>query len=79
MKSDCIDGCVVNGSRQPILCSFVLDELPGYKVFSEPETVQYKTNKSFLNNITFYSEDDNQEEVGFNQETLTFTLQMIKI
>ena len=27
----------------------------------------------------FYLEDDNNEEVDFNQETLTFTLQMIKI
>ena len=29
--------------------------------------------------MTFYLEDDNNEEVDFNQETLTFTLQMIKI
>ena len=29
--------------------------------------------------ITFYLEDDNNEEVDFNGETLTFTLQMIKI
>ena len=38
-----------------------------------------KINKSVLNTITFYLEDDNNEEVNFNQETLTFTLQMIKI
>ena len=37
-KCDCIDGSVVNGLRQPILYSFVLDKKPGYKVFSEPET-----------------------------------------
>ena len=36
-------------------------------------------NKSVLNRITFYLEDDNNEEVNFNEETLTFTLQMIKI
>ena len=36
-------------------------------------------NKSILNTITFYIEDDNNKEVTFNQETLTFTLQMIKI
>ena len=29
--------------------------------------------------MAFYLEDDNNEEVDFNQETLTFTLQMIKI
>ena len=42
LKCDCIDGSVVNGLRQPILYSFVLDKLPGYKVFSEPETIHYK-------------------------------------
>ena len=80
LKCDCIDGSVVNGLRQPILYSFVLDKLPGYKVFSEPETIHYKKiNKSVLNTISFYLEDDNNKEVDFNGETLTFTLQMIKI
>ena len=80
LKCDCIDGSVVNGLRQPILFSFVLDKLPGYKVFCEPETIHYKKiNKSVLNTITFYLEDDHNEEVDFNGETLTFTLQMIKI
>ena len=80
LNCDCIDGSVVNGLRQPILYSFVLDKLPGYKVFSEPETIHYKKiNKSVLNTITFYLEDDNNKEVDFNGETLTFTLQMIKI
>ena len=32
-----------------------------------------------MNTITFYSEDDNHEEVNFNGETLTFTEQLIKI
>ena len=80
LKCDVIDGSVVDGIRQPILFSFVLDKLPGYKVFCEPETIHYKkVNKSVLNTITFYLEDDNNEEVKFNGETLTFTLQMIKI
>ena len=80
LKCDAIDGSVVNGIRQPILYSFVLDKPAGYKVFSEPETIHYKKiNKSVLNTITFYLEDDNNEEVNFNGETLTFTLQMIKI
>ena len=80
LKCDAINGSVVNGLRQPILYSFVLDKLPGYKVFSEPETLHYKKiNKSVLNTITFYLEDDNNDEVDFNGETLTFTLQMIKI
>ena len=80
LKCDVIDGSVVDGIRKPILFSFVLDNLPGYKVFCEPETFHYKKiNKSVLKTITFYLEDDNNEEVDFNGETLTFTLQMIKI
>ena len=80
LKCDVINGSIVDGFRQPILYSFVLDKLPGYKVFSKPETIQYKKiNKSVLNTITFYLEDDNNEEVDVNGETLTFILQRIKI
>ena len=80
LKCDCIDGSIQDGVRQPILFSFVLDKPSGYKVFCEPETIHYKKiNKSVLNTITFYLEDDKNEEVNFNEETLTFTLQMIKI
>ena len=79
MKCDVIDGSILVGIQQPILFSFVLDKPSGYKVFCEPETVHYKeVNKSILNTITFYLEDGN-EEVNFSQETLSFTLQMIKI
>ena len=80
LKCDCIDGSIQDGVRQPILFSFVLDKPSRYKVFSEPETIHYKKiNKTVLNTITFYLEDDNNEEVNFNGETLAFTLQMIKI
>ena len=80
LKCDSIHGSVLNGIRHPILFSFVLDKLPGYKVFCEPETIHYKKiNKSVLHTITFYLENDNNEIIDFNQETLTFTLQMIKI
>ena len=79
-KCDIIDGSVVNGLRQPILYSFVLDKKPGYKVICEPETIHYKKiNKSVLSTITFYLEDDDDKDVDFNGETLTFTLQMIEI
>ena len=44
--------------------SFTLDKAHGYKVFCDPETIQFKKRKkSVLNTITFYSEDDNHEEV----------------
>ena len=80
MKCDCIDGSLQDGVKQPILFSFVLDKPAGYKVFCEPETIHYKKiNKSVFNTITFYSEDDNNETVDFNSETLTFILQMNKI
>ena len=80
LKCDCVDGSIQDGVKQPILFSFVLDKPSGYKVFSEPETIHYKKiNKSVLNTVTFYLEDENNKEVNFTGETLTFTLQMIKI
>ena len=80
LKCDCIDGNIQDGIRQPILFSLVLDKPSGFEVFGEPETIHYKKiNKSVLNTITFYLEDDKNEVVNFNGETLTFTLQMIKI
>ena len=80
LKCDCIDGSIQDGVRRPILSSLVLDKPSGYKVFCEPETIHYKRiNKSVLNTITFYLEDDSDKEVNFNGETMTFTLQRIKI
>ena len=80
LKCDCVDGSIQDGVRQPILFSFVLDKPSGYKVFSEPETIHYKKiNKPVLNTVTFYLENENNKKVNFNGETLTFTLQMIKI
>ena len=37
-----IDGSVVNGSRQPILYRLGLDQPPGFKVFFQRGTIQYK-------------------------------------
>ena len=80
LKCDCFDGSFQDGVRQPINFSFVLDKPSGFKVFCQPETIHYKKiKKSVLSTITFYLEDDNNKEVNFNGETLTFTLQMIKI
>ena len=45
LKCDVINGSVVNGLRQPILHSFVLDKPTGYKILSQPETIHYKINK----------------------------------
>ena len=80
LKCNCVDGSIQDGVRQHILLSFVLDTPSGYKVFCEPETIHYKKiNKSVLNTLTFYLEDDNNEVVNFNGKTLTFTLQLIKV
>ena len=71
LKCDCIDGAIQDGLRRPILFSFVLDKPSGYKLFSEPETIQKlkikKINKSVLNTITFYLEDDNNKELNFKR------------
>ena len=69
-KCDIIDGSGLNGVRQAILFRFILDKKPGFKVFCEPETLHYKKiNKSILNSITLYLEDDKNEEVVFIGET----------
>ena len=47
LKADVIDGSIVDGVRQPILYSFVLDKPSGYKIFCEPETIHYKKIKVF--------------------------------
>ena len=79
MRCYVIDGSVVNCLRQPIFYSFSLDKPVGYKVSCQPETVHFKKiYKNLLNTISSYLEDDNNEEVDFNGETLTFTLKMIK-
>ena len=69
LNGDVIDGSLVNGCLRPLLYSFVSDNLSTYKVFSEPETILYKkTNKSVLNTLKFYPEDDKNEDVDFSQE-----------
>ena len=48
LKCDGIDRSVVNGLRQPILFSFGLDKKPGYRIFSEPETIHFKRQKNLF-------------------------------
>ena len=80
MKCDAIDGSLVNGLRQPLYYSFVLDKPSDEEVFRESETVHYKKNKtSVLNTITFYTEGSDNKEVNSNGETLIFILQLTKI
>ena len=80
LKCDCVDGSIVNGIREQILFSFNLSAPPGYKIIKEPTTVLYKLiNKTRLDTIQFFLEDSNHDSVDFNGETLTFTIQIIKI
>ena len=80
LKSDCVDGSIVNGKREPILFSFGIDEPPGYKLFIHPNIILYKkVNKERIDGIYFYLHDDDYNLVDFNGETITFTIQLRKI
>ena len=80
LKCDCVDGSIVNGIGEQILFSFHLSAPPGYKFIKEPNIILYKKiNKSRLDSIQFFLEDTNHNPVHFNSETLTFTIQIIKI
>ena len=80
MNCDCIESSIVNVVRELILFSFASDEPSEYKVLCKPETVHHKKiNNSVLKTTTFYLEDNKNEEVDLNAETLTFTLKMNKI
>ena len=35
LKCDCVDGSIVNGIREKILCSFNLSAPPGYKIIKK--------------------------------------------
>ena len=80
LKCDGIQGSIVNGIREPILYSFALDQPPGRKIYKEPKVKLFKKiNKSVLSHVTFYLEDDVYKAVDFNNETISFTCQLIKI
>ena len=80
LKCDCVDGSIVNGTREPILYSFALDQPPGRKIYKEPKVKLFKKiNKRVLSHITFYLEDDDYKPVNFNNEIISFTCQLIKI
>ena len=80
LKCDCIDGSIMNGTREPILYSFALDQPPNHKIYKERKVKLFKKiNKSVLSHITFYFEDDDYKPVDFNNEIVLFTCQLIKI
>ena len=80
LKSNCIQGSIVNGIRKLILFSFALSSPPGHKIYKEPRVKLFKKiNKSVLSHVTFYFEDDDHKPVDFHNETISFTCQLINI
>ena len=80
LKCDCIQGSIVNGKRELILFSFAFSSPPGHKIYKEPRIKFFKKlNNSVLSHITFYFEDDDHKLVDYNNETVSFTCQLIKI
>ena len=78
LKTDCIQGSILNGVRQTFLYSVGLNQPPGHKIFKEPKLKLFKrVNKSVLSHITFYLEDDDHKAADFNGETISFTCQLI--
>ena len=75
LQRDCVLGCIVNGVREPILCSFAL----GHIIFKEPRIKHFrKINKSVLSNITIYLEDDDHKLIDFHNDIISFTCQLIE-
>ena len=80
LKADCINGSIVNGVPEPVLYSFALDKPPGRKIYKSPRILLFKKiNKPILSLIPFYFEDDDYKSVNFNNETISFTCQLIKL
>ena len=79
LRLDCFAGSIVNGIRQPILFFFALDKPPGHKALGKPRNKQNKKLiKPDIIMRTFYLDVKNKC-FYFNEETLFFTLQLIKI
>ena len=80
LKCNCINGSIVIGVREPILYSFALSSPPGHKIYKEPRIKLFKkVNRSVLSHIIFYFEDDDYKFVDFNNETVSFTCQLIRM
>ena len=55
LKTNCVQGSIVNGIREPVLYSFALSSPPGRKIYKEPRRKLFKNiNKPVLSHITFY-------------------------
>ncbi len=79
LNCDKVEGSILNGKPSSILYSFQIDKSPGYKIIKNPETILYKNMQTDkIEVLEFYLLDDDGNEVDFNNETITFTLQIIR-
>ena len=77
LKSDCMDGRIVNGVKNLLFTVFVSKKPPGYKIVQKQKVKLFKkVNKSVLSHITFYIEDYNNKPVDFNGVTVSLTCQL---
>ena len=82
LKCDCINGFLFNGIQyqQPALYNFDLSSPPSHKVYEEQRIkLSKKSNNPVPSLITFYLEDDDHKVVDFNQETIRYICQLVKI
>ena len=55
LKADCIHAGIVNGTREPFLYPFALDQPQGRKIYKEPRLKLFKKiNKSVSSRIRFF-------------------------
>ena len=73
LKLDCVNGIIVNGSRESILYSFAPISSPGHEIYKEPKVkLLKKINIPIVSQITFYLGDDDHLPVDFDNETISF-------
>ena len=79
LNCDKVEGSILNGKPSSILYSFEIDKSPGYKIIKNPETILYKNITSDkIESLDFSVIDDDGNKVDFNNETITFTIQIIR-
>ena len=63
-----------------LLYSFTVGKPRVHKIYKEPRVRHFKEiKKSVLSHVMFYLGDDDYKPVDFNNETISFTCQLVKI
>ena len=80
LKSDCIKGSIVTGTREPFLPSFALSSKPGHNKIKQPRIKLFKKiNEGVLPHITFYLDDEDHKPVDFNGQMISFTCKLNRL